>query len=100
MTKEEFQYVGKSIPPSELFDKVTGRFQYVGDRSAELYGKILRSPFPHARIKHIDTSKVEKLSGVEAVLTHKDVPPGKWPRRDHRACDSPEDHGRVGVYEG
>jgi len=94
MTKEEFQYVGKSIPPSELFDKVTGRFQYVGDRSAELYGKILRSPFPHARIKHIDTSKVEKLSGVEAVLTHKDVPPRKLPRRDQRACYILEDHVR------
>ncbi|MBP1698413.1 MAG: aerobic-type carbon monoxide dehydrogenase, large subunit CoxL/CutL-like protein, partial [Deltaproteobacteria bacterium] len=70
MSKEEFRIVGKSIPPRELFDKVTGRFQYVGDLPAELYGKILRSPFPHARIKHIDTSKVEKLSGVEAVLTH------------------------------
>jgi len=94
MTKEEFQYVGKSIPPSELFEKVTGRFQYVGDIHAELYGKILRSPHPHALIKHINTSRVEKLSGVEAVLTHKDVPLRKLPRRDQRGCYILEDHVR------
>jgi xanthine dehydrogenase molybdenum-binding subunit len=94
MSKEEFQYIGKSIPPSELFEKVTGRFQYVGDIHAELYGKVLRSPHPHARIKHINTSRVEKLSGVEAVLTHKDVPLRKLPRRDQRGCYILEDHVR------
>ena len=94
MSKEEFHYVGKSIPPKELFEKVTGRFQYVGDMHAELYGKILRSPHPHALIKRIDASKVEKLSGVEAVLTHKDVPPRKMPRRDQRGCYILEDHLR------
>jgi xanthine dehydrogenase molybdenum-binding subunit len=94
MSKEEFQYIGKSIPPRELYEKVTGKFQYVGDLHAELYGKILRSPHPHARIKHIDTSRVEKLSGVEAVLTHKDVPPRKLPRRDQRACYILEKHLR------
>jgi xanthine dehydrogenase molybdenum-binding subunit len=94
MSKEEFQYVGKSIPPKELFEKVTGRFQYVGDMHAELYGKILRSPHPHARIKRIDASMVERLSGVEAVLTHKDVPPRKMPRRDQRGCYILEDHLR------
>jgi xanthine dehydrogenase molybdenum-binding subunit len=94
MSKEPFQFVGKSIPPRELFDKVTGRFQYVGDMPSELYGKILRSPHPHARIRHIDTSRVEKLKGVEAVLTHRDVPPQKLPRRDQRACYILEDHVR------
>jgi xanthine dehydrogenase molybdenum-binding subunit len=94
MSKEEFQYIGKSIPPTELYEKVTGEFQYVGDLHAELYGKILRSPHPHARISHIDTSRVEKLTGVEAVLTHKDVPPRKLPRRDQRGCYILEDHVR------
>ena len=74
MTKEELTFVGKSIPPMELLEKVTGRYLYVGDMPAELHAKILRSPYPHARIKSIDTSKVERLEGVEAVLTHKDVP--------------------------
>lgn len=94
MSKEGFQYIGKSIPPRELFEKVTGRFQYVGDMPAELYGKILRSPHPHARIKRIDTRRVERLKGVEAVLTHQDVPPRKLPRRDQRGCFILEDHLR------
>src|SRR5512143_1918382 len=94
MSKDKFQYIGKSIPPKELYEKVTGKFQYVGDMHTELYGKILRSPHPHARIKHIDASRVEKLSGVEAVLTHKDVPPRRLPRRDQRACYILEDHSR------
>jgi CO/xanthine dehydrogenase Mo-binding subunit len=91
---KNFKVIGKSIPPSESFDKATGRFQYVGDIQAELYGKILRSPHPHARIKHIDTSKVEKLSGVQCALTHKDIPPRKLPRRDQRGCYILEDHVR------
>jgi len=94
MSKKKFQYIGKSIPPKELYEKVTGKFQYVGDMHAELYGKILRSPHPHARIKHINTSRVEKLKGVEAVLTQKDVPPRKLPRRDQRGCYILEDHVR------
>lgn len=39
-----------------------------------LYGKVLRSPYPHANIKSIDTSKAENLPGVKAVLTHKNAP--------------------------
>ncbi|MFQ5762304.1 MAG: xanthine dehydrogenase family protein molybdopterin-binding subunit, partial [Candidatus Bathyarchaeia archaeon] len=39
-----------------------------------LHGKILRSPHPHARITKIDTSEAEKLKGVRAVLTYKNVP--------------------------
>ena len=34
-----------------------------------IWGKVLRSPHPHARIKSIDTSKAEKLPGVKAVVT-------------------------------
>lgn len=39
-----------------------------------LYGKILRSPHPHARILSIDISEAEKLSGVKAVITGRDLP--------------------------
>ena len=39
-----------------------------------LYGKVLRSPHPHANIKSIDTSKAKALPGVKAVLTYQDVP--------------------------
>jgi CO/xanthine dehydrogenase Mo-binding subunit len=43
-----------------------------------LYGKILRSPHAHARIKSIDTSAAEKLPGVKAVMTSKDLPDQKF----------------------
>ena len=94
MNKEALAVIGKSIHPTELAEKVTGGFKYVGDMPADLHVKILRSPHPHARIKHIDTSKVEKLKGVESVLTHKDVPQRKLPRRDQRGCLILGDHLR------
>src|SRR5262249_59293815 len=57
-------------------DKVTGRAVYGADvvlpRMA--HGKILRSPHAHARIRHIDTSRAEKLPGVLAVMTARDLP--------------------------
>ena len=57
-------------------DKVTGRAQYGADLSLPgmLYGKVLRSPHAHARIKGIDTSKAEAMPGVHAVVTSADLP--------------------------
>lgn len=68
--------MGKSIPRVDALAKVTGRAKYVADirLPGMLYGKILRSPLPHAKIKSIDTSQAWKLPGVEAIITHKDVP--------------------------
>lgn len=43
-----------------------------------LYGKILTSPYAHARIISIDTSEAEKLPGVKGVITHNDVPSLKY----------------------
>lgn len=56
--------------------KVTGKLPYLTDLTFPnmLYGKVLRSPFPHARIVSIETEKAEMLPGVEAVITYKDVP--------------------------
>ena len=58
---EEFEYVGKKIPKLDAVDKVTGRSIYVQDLKVPgmLYGKILRSKYPHARIVRIDTSKAK-----------------------------------------
>ena len=55
--------------------KVTGGAKYTTDvvLPRMLHGKILRSPYPHAKIINIDTSKAEKLPGVEAVVTGKDT---------------------------
>jgi len=71
--------------------KVTGAAQYTFDITLPnmLYGKILRSPHPHAKILNIETSKAERLIGVKAVVTGKDtlgVKQGIW-RRYKELCD-------------
>lgn len=57
-------------------EKVTGRLRYLTDLSFSnmLYGRVLRSGVPHARIKSINVEKALKLPGVLAVLTHHDIP--------------------------
>ncbi|MEC2184264.1 xanthine dehydrogenase subunit D [Bacillus spizizenii] len=56
--------------------KVTGELKYMTDLSfpGMLYGKVLRSAYPHAEIVSICTMKAEEMEGVRAVVTHKDVP--------------------------
>jgi len=73
---EDLRYVGKEIPKLDAVDKVTGRSIYVQDLKVPgmLYGKILRSKHPHAKIVRIDTSKAKSLSGVRAVITANDTP--------------------------
>ena len=68
--------VGTSVPRAEGPDKVTGRTRYAADipREGLLWGKILRSPHPHARIRRIDTDRARSAPGVKAVVTGQDVP--------------------------
>jgi CO/xanthine dehydrogenase Mo-binding subunit len=75
-TVETLGSVGKRIPKRDAVDKVTGRATYIQDLKVPgmLYGKILRSKYPHARIVRVDTSKARKLIGVRAVITAEDVP--------------------------
>jgi CO/xanthine dehydrogenase Mo-binding subunit len=75
-TMETLASVGKRIPKRDAVDKVTGRASYIQDLKVPgmLFGKILRSKYPHARIVRIDTSKAKKLIGVRAVITSDDVP--------------------------
>lgn len=70
-----FKYIGKNIPRSDALEKVTGRALFVADIKLPdmLYGKILRSSYAHARIKHIDASAAERVTGVKAVLTRDDI---------------------------
>jgi len=72
----EFSAVGKSFPRLEGFEKVTGATRFLTDLELPgmLYGKVLRSSFPHARIISIDTTRAEELSGVKAVITAADTP--------------------------
>jgi CO/xanthine dehydrogenase Mo-binding subunit len=73
---ETLSSVGKRIPKRDAIDKVTGRATYIQDLKVPgmLYGKILRSKYPHARIVRIDTSRARKLLGVRAVITAEEVP--------------------------
>jgi CO/xanthine dehydrogenase Mo-binding subunit len=75
MTKRQLKYVGHSVPRVDGIEKVTGKAKFVGDISVPgmLYGKILRSPYPHARLLSIETKKAEALAGVVAVLTAADI---------------------------
>jgi 4-hydroxybenzoyl-CoA reductase alpha subunit len=71
-----FAVVGKPLPRVDAPDKATGRAKYAGDLRLPgmLWGKILTSPVPHARVVSIDTAEAERLPGVKAVITAKDVP--------------------------
>ena len=74
--EENLRVVGKSRPRVDAYDKVTGRLQFGADSEYPdcLIGKVVRSPYPHAKIRGIDTSKASSLPGVKAVLIAKDVP--------------------------
>jgi len=77
---EELKVVGKPLPYQKAPGFVTGKAKFTADRflklerTGVLYGRILRSPYPHAMIRSIDTSKAEALPGVKAVITYKDAP--------------------------
>jgi CO/xanthine dehydrogenase Mo-binding subunit len=66
---------GQKASRVDGFDKVTGEAKYTGDLNLPglLEAKVLRSPFPHARIESIDTQKAAAHSGVVAILTRDDV---------------------------
>jgi CO/xanthine dehydrogenase Mo-binding subunit len=68
--------IGTSVGRVEGAEKVSGQAVYAADVHFPdaLWGKILRSPYPHARIVSIDTSKAWKVDGVKAIVTGKDEP--------------------------
>ena len=70
-----YKVIGKSHALIDGADKVTGRQIFGSDYSIDgmLYGAVLRSPLPHARIKNIETAAAKALPGVRAVITGKDV---------------------------
>src|SRR5947209_7227963 len=69
------KWIGQRTIRPDGVDKVTGRAAFAADTTMPgmIWGKVLRSPHPHARIKSIDTSKAEALPGVKAVVTAKDI---------------------------
>jgi len=84
--ENEHTVLGRPTPFVDGLKKVKGQAQYLDDvmLPGMLYGRILRSPHPHARLTAIDISAAAALPGVKAVLTGADCP-------DHRfGCDVPD----------
>ena len=71
-----YDVVGRPVTREDGPEKVSGRYLYPADvaRPGMIFGKVLRSPFPHARIVRIDTSRAAGMAGVRAVVTGKDLP--------------------------
>lgn len=78
--------VGASPRRPDGAPKATGEFAYSSDMWMEgmLWGATLRSPYPHAQIRGIDTAEALGMPGVHAVLTHEDVPGAKHYGLEHR----------------
>lgn len=76
MQEHKFKIIGTRPIRHDGVDKVTGRAKYGADISLPgmLYGKVVRSPYPHACIKSIDASAALALPGVKAVVSGKDFP--------------------------
>ncbi len=69
------QWIGKRTIRPDGEDKVTGRAAFGADfaQAGMLWGKVLRSPHPHARIRSIDTRRAAAAPGVKAVMTGADL---------------------------
>lgn len=67
--------VGKPLPRIDSLEKATGTATFTTDLKLPgmLHAKVLRSPYPHARIVSIDTTEAEALPGVRAVATYKNT---------------------------
>ena len=90
MKAENFKIIGTSVRRVDGVEKVTGQAKYTGDIVIPgiVEGKFLRGPYAHARIVSIDTSDAERVPGVVAVLTSKDLAGinpylGRGERKDH-----------------
>lgn len=81
----DYTVIGKSVWRKDAMAKVRGAARYTVDLELPgmLYGKILRSPYHHARIVRVDTSRAKKLPGVRAILTPGDVRKIKYGFGEH-----------------
>jgi xanthine dehydrogenase molybdenum-binding subunit len=68
--------VGQDYTTPDLVAKVTGRAKYGEDFRVDgmLFAKLLQSPFPHARVRSVDTSRAEAMPGVRAILRASELP--------------------------
>ena len=88
----EFSTIGRRMRKVDGLAKASGRARYADDIQLPgmLHGKILRSPHPHARITSIDATAAERLEGVHAVVTGRDMPIPygiiPWTPDEHPLC--------------
>lgn len=73
--EKDYRYIGKGIPRKDGVEKVTGAAVFSHELVIQgmLYAKTLRSPYAYARIKSVDTGEAEKMPGVRAVLSGKEL---------------------------
>ncbi|MBW2489357.1 MAG: molybdopterin-dependent oxidoreductase, partial [Deltaproteobacteria bacterium] len=74
--EQDYRIIGKPVARHDAWGKAFADTKYANDYTLPgmLYAKVLRSQYAAANILSIDTSEAAKLSGVEAVMTAKDVP--------------------------
>src|SRR5216684_79525 len=103
----QYKLIGKNYTTADLLAKVLGKSKYAEDFRAEgmLFCKLLLSPLPHARVKHIDTSEALALPGVRAILTADDLPAPADTLTDNGAIIKASKWGERGltmepVYQG
>jgi len=80
MNKSDFKLIGQPLPKIDAWGKVTGETRYADDLVLPrlAFGKLLRSPHAHARIRAVDTTRAKALPGVYAVITGHDLPRVKF----------------------
>ena len=71
-----YKHIGKDFTPPDIVGKVTGKAKYAEDFRADgmVYARLYTSPMAHGRVTNIDTSAIDGMPGVIAVLTADDVP--------------------------
>ncbi len=100
MDKTAYFVIGQRTPRNDAVAKITGEAKYADDLEfpGMLFGKILRSPHPHARIVDIDTSRAKRLPGVRAVITGQDTLGIPYGRGDIKKYLPPETAKMVAHY--
>ena len=93
------KWVGQSVLRKEDKRLLRGKGQFIDDikLAGMHHAAVLRSPYPHAKIKNIDTSRARELAGVKAVVTYADTPGIKFGPRSEDwtifAADRARFHG-------
>src|SRR5262245_43703235 len=88
----DYRLIGKNYQTPDIVAKVMGRAKYAEDFRTEgmLFSKLLLSPEPHARVRHIDTRAALAMNGVVAILTADDMPKVR-PDPDPTGAEESED---------